>query len=33
VQLRAMSHEHGALESVFLSLVDAEEQVRERKPR
>jgi ABC-2 type transport system ATP-binding protein len=30
-QLRAMSTEKGALESVFLSLVDAEEQVRERK--
>jgi ABC-2 type transport system ATP-binding protein len=30
-QLRAMSAEKGALESVFLSLVDAEEQVRERR--
>ncbi len=30
-QLRAMSTEKGALENVFLSLVDAEEQLRERK--
>jgi ABC-2 type transport system ATP-binding protein len=30
-QLRAMSTEKGALENVFLSLVDAEEQIRERK--
>ncbi len=30
-QLRAMSTEKGALENVFLSLVDAEEQGRERK--
>ncbi len=29
-ELRAMSVEKGALESVFLSLVDAEEQARER---
>jgi ABC-2 type transport system ATP-binding protein len=30
-QLRAMSAEKGALENVFLSLVDAEEQLQERK--
>jgi len=30
-QLRAMSTEKGALENVFLSLVDAEEQLQERK--
>ena len=30
-ELRAMSAEKGALESVFLSLVDAEEQARERE--
>lgn len=32
-QLRAMSTEKGALESVFLSLVDAEERVRERSAK
>ncbi|MEQ1853508.1 MAG: ATP-binding cassette domain-containing protein, partial [Chthoniobacteraceae bacterium] len=31
-QLRALSVEKGALENVFLSLVDAEDQVREQPP-